>query len=97
MIDDQPRLALPWEEPNSFFRSLIPSESRGHSQENESFVQFAVFGRDLKSAAGACGLLEFPGGGEVLSVLREAFSLEREACCNCSCFAVNAAAMELRR
>jgi hypothetical protein len=31
----------------AFFNSLMLSESRGHSQENEGCAQFAVFVRDL--------------------------------------------------
>src|ERR1035441_7162087 len=48
-VDDQPRLALLEEEPNSFFKSLMPSESRGHSQENECRAQGMAFARDLMS------------------------------------------------
>src|SRR5436190_23935378 len=80
--------------PNSaFFNSLMLSESRGHSQENECCAQFAVFVRDLKSFAAARGLLGFSRGSGVFSV-----SVLKVACCNCSCccLAVNSAAV-LRR
>src|SRR6266404_2546605 len=64
--------------PNSaFFNSLMLSESRGHSQENEGCAQFFV--RDLKSLVAAGGL-GFSRGNGVLSV-----SVLKLACCNCSC------------
>src|SRR5439155_13879195 len=81
--------------PNSaFFNSLMLSESRGHSQENECCAQFAVFVRDLKSLVAAGGLLGFSRGNGVFSV-----SVLKVACCNCSCccFAVNSATAVLRR
>src|SRR2546429_9078617 len=80
--------------PNSaFFNSLMLSESRGHSQENECCAQFAVFVRDLKSVAAAGGLLGFSRGNGVFSV-----SVLKVACCSCSCccFAAYSAAV-LRR
>src|SRR5258706_14423090 len=79
--------------PNSaFFNSLILSESRGHSQENECCAQFAVFVRDLKSVVAAGGL-GFSRGSGVFSV-----SVLKVACCSsCCCFAANSAAAVLRR
>jgi hypothetical protein len=88
----QLRLALLEDEPNSaFFRSLMLSESRGHSHEKECSAQSVVFIR-LMSVAAVCGL-------PVLPVVRDVFSFSffRETCCNCCCFAANAAAMLLRR
>ena len=78
--------------PNSaFFNSLMLSESRGHSQENEGCAQFFV--RDLKSLV-AAGDLGFSRGNGVLSV-----SVLKLACCNCSCccFAAISASAVLRR
>src|ERR1700694_5244793 len=94
--DNYPPLALPWEEPNSFFRSLMPSESRGQSQEKEPGAQFIVFARDLKSFAAAARLL---GAAAGTGTGTGTFSFPREVCCTgcCCCFAVNAAAMVLRR
>src|SRR5258708_21253299 len=85
---NQLRFPLLEDEPNSaFFRSLIPSDSRGQSQENESFAQLVAFMRDLISFAAAGRLFGASAG-------RGTFSLVREACCSCCCcFAVNAAAM----
>ena len=68
---DQLRLPLPGDELNSFFRSLIPSESRGHSQENEPGVQFDVFARNLKSFTAAARLLGAATGTGTLSLLKE--------------------------
>ena len=39
---------------NSFLRSLRPSDSRGHSQENELLAQLPPFGRARGSAPTAC-------------------------------------------
>ena len=84
-------MALFEEEPNSaFLKSLIPSESHGHSQGKEWSGQPAGF-RRLTSLGAICGLprLAVVGGGLSVPV--------SEACCNCCCFAANAAAMLLRR
>src|ERR1700737_5156739 len=76
---NQLRLALPWEEPNSFFKSLMPSESRGQSQENECFAQFATFVRGRISFTAACGLLGASTG-------RGTFSFKEACCSSCCCF-----------
>ena len=71
---------------NSFFSPFSPSESRGHSHENELFAQFAAFGRLV-------------GIGTLSDSLRRD-SLRSETgcnCCTCCCFAAKAAAMLLRR
>src|SRR5213078_1839667 len=81
--------------PNSaFFNSLMLSESRGHSQENECCAQFAVFVRDRKSVVAAGGLPGFSRGNGVFSV-----SVLNVVCCNssCCCLAVSSAAAALRR
>ena len=46
---NQLRLALLGDGLNSFLISLMPSESRGHSQEKESLAQLVALVRDLTS------------------------------------------------
>ena len=73
----------------AFFRSLMRSESRGHSHENESFGQFAGLAR-LGSPAVLDGaglaMLAVATGGLSTSLFSEA------CCCNCRCLAAKAAA-----
>src|ERR1700728_2444357 len=89
-ISLQLRLGLLDEEPNSaFFRSLMPSESRGQSQEKECCAQLAALRRLMSPAgAAACGLPMLPVTGGAFSV-----SFFREACLSCCCLVANAAAM----
>src|ERR1700730_1203233 len=88
----QLRFALACDAPNSFLISLMPSESRGHSQENESLAHCVAFARARKSLAAACCFTGLSRGTGTFSV-----SLLKAACCTCCCFAANAAAMVERR
>ena len=64
--------------PNSFLISLMPPESRGHSQENESLAHWAALARARKSLAAACCFTGLTRGTGTFSV-----SLLRAACCTC--------------
>src|SRR6516162_6952548 len=90
----QPFLALPGVGLNSFFKSLRPSERRGHSQENEWLVHSPARRRARISPLVPCCLAGRCCGSGTLAT-----SLFSEARCNCcsGCFAAAAAAMVLRR
>src|SRR5467141_3531119 len=88
----QLRFALLDGEPNSFLISLMPSEIRGQSQENEPFAQLVARMRGRASIGTACCFAGLATGTGTFSV-----SLFSETCCTCCCLAVNAAAIVLRR
>src|SRR5258707_13599005 len=88
----QLRFALLADELNSFFKPSIPSESRGHSQENELLAQLAA----LMRAACLTGLATGTGTFSV-SLRSDACSTPCCTCCCCCCLAANAAVMVLRR
>ena len=94
---------------NSFLISLMPSESRGHSQEKESLAQLVALVRDLRSPDLTSPDFTSPDLGSLVAAAcccRAGFplgtgtfstSLFSETCCTCRCLAVKAAAMVERR